>query len=990
MPATALIAAESADGAPRSPQHQSDHWLPRIILSGMLALILILLVGMGGYFIYRDHRVFEAKRDEIAAHALSEQEAVLSSETARLGRRIAAHRKNFLPTLRERLKVRVDAAFSVAARMNDVLGERMPAALLEQVIAESLRPINDAAGRGHAFIVDRDGRALVFRADPAREGTVIGALGDDTDRAFVDSMFDIARRPGGGHARFRWQPPGEASVTADAETYVRYFPALGWTIGSMEFVHVAESAQRRGALAMIASRVRQEGHSVLVIGLDGELLSNDGYSGAPGDVEAAPAWPIDRLLALARDGGGTLRFELEATESARRVLHVAYVAPPDEWGWILATVAHMDRLGARIARENEAMKHATRLDLIVTTMTMLAATGIAVLFSVLFYRWIDARFRRYHRDIATRNAALRDSARELHLSAQVFEASNEAIAILDHRFQIVSINPAVEQVTGFQRAELIGRHGSALAGEGDEVCAQWHEAATRLEREARWAGEMSLTRADDSRYFGWVSVGAVSGDAGQPSHFVVTLADISEQKDTERRLRQLAEYDALTGLPNRVLLLDRMSSAIENARRHKDHLAVLFIDLDRFKNINDSLGHAVGDGLLRQVARRLGDIVRASDTVSRLGGDEFVVLLTELDNAARAGSIARKVLKALASAYDVDGHELTITPSIGITVYPEDGENRDLLLKNADAAMYHAKESGRNSYQYFTNELNDRAQLRLELENEMRRALHRHEFHLHYQPQFDLASGALIGAEALLRWNHPERGMIPPDQFIPIAEETGLIVPLGAWILRQACATAQVWRDEGLPEITIAVNISAIQVRRDHLDVTVARVLAETGLPGRLLELELTESALMANQTHVSTTLETIQASGVRLAIDDFGTGYSSLAYLKRFKLDKLKIDRSFIRDLPDDPDDAHLTRAIIGIGHNLDMKVTAEGVETGEQEGFLSQLGCDYAQGYLYAKPLPASAFRQMQIDLSNQAASNPAALIASRSAAGEVASAS
>ncbi len=991
MPDNSATAADRPEDGPRSRQHRTDHWLPRIILSGMLALILFLLIGMGGYFIYRDHVAAEARTASIAADALNAQQERLQSETARLSRRLANQRATLLPTLRAQLKARVDQTLDTATRLYASFRTTVSPATLEQAIARTLRPIGDAADLGNPLVADRNGRALIFPLDPALEGTLLRPLRDDSGLRFYDSLRSIAKDNGGGYARFRWQPAGKATAKAEVEAYVAYFEPFGWTVGSMEFLRVAEQAARRSALAAIAARASQGGYSVLVIGPNGELLSNMAQLlGAAADAEAAPAWPVDSLLALARTGGGTTRFELETNDPARTQLHVAYVTPPDEWGWTLAAIAQMDQLGATIVREKEAMAHATRLDLIVTTTTMLAATGIAVLFSVLFYRWIDTRFRHYNRDIAARNAALRVSARELQLSAQVFDASNEAIAILDHRFQIVSINPAVEQVTGFQRAELVGRHSSALAGDDGAACELWHEAATHLEQHTRWAGEMPLKRADASRYFGGVSIGAIIADDGQPSHFVVSLADITEQKDTEQRLRQLAEYDALTGLPNRVLLLDRMSSAIENARRHNQHLAVLFIDLDRFKNINDSLGHAVGDALLRQVARRLGDVVRSCDTVSRLGGDEFVVLLTELDSAARAGSVARKVLKTLATAYDLDGHELTVTPSIGITVFPDDGENRDLLLKNADAAMYHAKESGRNNYHFFTRELNERAQLRLELENELRRALGRHEFQLHYQPQFDLLTGALIGAEALLRWDHPERGMIPPDQFIPIAEETGLIVPLGVWILRQACTTAQAWRDEGLPEISMAVNISAIQVRRDHLDVTVARALADSGLPGRLLELELTESALMSNQAHVSSTLDTIQASGVRLAIDDFGTGYSSLAYLKRFKLDKLKIDRSFIRDLTEDADDAHLTRAIIGIGHNLDMKVIAEGVETAAQEHFLSQLGCDYAQGYLYAKPLPASEFRQMQFELGSQATSKPAATIASRNAAGDVCAAS
>ncbi|QID17221.1 EAL domain-containing protein [Nitrogeniibacter mangrovi] len=961
-----------------------ERWLPRVILGGMLTLVLALMAGMGGYYIYQHQQAVEAQTEEIAARAYADRERILGDEVTLLTRDLQSQRLRFESDLREQLRLRVAASINVIASLHAALSGTRTKARMEADILHALRPMYGLSGNGTRFVIGIDGRARLFPIDTRLEGTDLRTLQDDTGLKFGEELIDAAADSRGRFVRFRWSPPGEHEAMADAIAYVRRFDPLDWVVGSAEFIHIAYADLRQNALALLTERANakasvtgiDDDDTLLVIDRDGKLLA--GPAAIMHDADDTPPPMLlrylQRFVAQSQRGGGPVRFETPptGTDAARR--YMAYTSTPDEWGWTLVSISALDQIEHVIAQERERMNASTSQEFRLTAITMLAAATLATLLSVLFYRWIEARFRRYHADIAERNRALSENARELHLSARVFEASSEAIAILDHRFRIVSVNPALERISGRDRPDLIGRHCAELLAGGQTDDPVWVDTAAQLHLEAQWSGELALGRPNGAVYPAWVSVGAVTSEAGQVTHYVVSIADISDRKRTEQRLRHLAEYDALTGLPNRVLLLDRMSAAIESARRHRHHLAVLFLDLDRFKNINDSLGHAVGDELLRQVAARLGAIVRGSDTVSRLGGDEFVVLLTELDSAGHAATVAAKMLEALAAPFLLDGHELTITPSIGITVYPEDGENRDILLKNADAAMYHAKENGRNSYQFFTRELNDRARVRLDLENDLRRALARHEFTLAYQPQFDLATGHLIGAEALVRWHHPERGIIPPDQFIPIAEETGLIVPLGAWILRQACATGQAWRDEGLADITIAVNISAHQVRRGQLELTVRQVLNETAFSGHLLELEVTESALMANQAAAATTLKAIQAMGVRLAIDDFGTGYSSLGYLKRFALDKLKIDRSFINDLPDDNDDAHLTRAIIGIGHTLDMLVIAEGVETEAQERFLTELGCDQAQGYLYARPLPAADFRQMQIDLKYQATSKPA----------------
>lgn len=422
----------------------------------------------------------------------------------------------------------------------------------------------------------------------------------------------------------------------------------------------------------------------------------------------------------------------------------------------------------------------------------------------------------------------------------------------------------------------------------------------------------------------------------------------------QERIRQLAWYDSLTGLPNRALLQDRLGVATAGAMRDQETLATLCIDLDQFKNINDSLGHASGDRLLQQVARRIADCVRASDTVARLGGDEFVIIMPNIRAPADAAFLAEKILAAVARPYVIDGRDLYITPSIGIAVCPEDGCDFESLIQHADAAMYLAKEHGRNNYQYFTAALNARAVERLSLESALRGALERRELSLHYQPQINLASGAIIGVEALLRWRHPVLGWVAPDRFIPVAEDSGLIVPIGAWVLQEACRQARAWQAAGLAPLLMAVNVSGVQFHQADLAETVRDILAEHGLAAASLEIEVTESVLMKSADSAVEILRKFREMGVRLAIDDFGTGYSSLSYLKRFPIDKLKIDRSFVSDITTDPDDAAIASAIIAMAHRLRLKVIAEGVETPGHLGFLLQEGCDEAQGYHYSKPLP------------------------------------
>ena len=414
----------------------------------------------------------------------------------------------------------------------------------------------------------------------------------------------------------------------------------------------------------------------------------------------------------------------------------------------------------------------------------------------------------------------------------------------------------------------------------------------------------------------------------------------------------------LTELPNRALCIERLRAALQRAERTRDKVAVLFIDLDRFKTINDSLGHHVGDALLRSVAQRLLGGVRAGDTVSRLGGDEFVVVLNGVDGVDEIDRIvAQRLVPRVRAPHAVDGAELQVSCSVGVAVYPDDAQDIDTLMRHADAAMYQAKAEGRDGVHYFTPALNERAQQRLQVESLLRRAIERGELSLHYQPRVDARSGALLGAEALLRWHSAELGEVSPARFIPVAEETGLIVPIGAWVIDEACRQAMQWRSEGRPVPQVAVNLSGLQLRDGQLLPVLQQALARHGCPPGAIELELTETTLMDNAEHTLAQLHAIKGLGVALAVDDFGTGYSSLAYLSRFPIDRLKIDRSFVADMLDDPTDMAITRAIIGLGHTLQLKVVAEGVEQPREAELLRQAGCDELQGYLIARPMPAAA---------------------------------
>lgn len=535
------------------------------------------------------------------------------------------------------------------------------------------------------------------------------------------------------------------------------------------------------------------------------------------------------------------------------------------------------------------------------------------------------------------------------------EAAGEFVWECDAQGRYTYLSPKVRDLLGYTYTELLGRRMADLMPPGEtERAEKWLAENTREDGSYREFEHRMTTRSGSVV---WVTVNAVAvrDEAGAIIGHRGTVRDVTDRKQAEERISHLATRDPLTGLPNRLLLQDRLDQGLVNARRSRQSLALMFIDLDRFKNINDSLGHDVGDLLLKEVAERMQGCLRKGDTLSRLGGDEFVVTIEGLQHAEDAGQVARKILAALGRPMEIAGHTLTTSCSVGISIFPADADDAATLMKNADTAMYHAKEKGRRNYQFFSREMNIRAVERHDLETALRLALDRDEFVLYYQPQVDILTGKLAGVEALLRWRHPRKGLVPPSTFIEVAEETGLIEPIGSWVMREACEQCKAWHDAGYPEIRVSVNVSARQFNHPtEFARGVQRMLARTGLDPSCLELEMTESVIWRNADDSLQAFRRLGKLGTRLAVDDFGTGYSSLATLKQLPIDTLKIDRSFVRDVDEDKDSDVLVATIIGMAHSLDLRVTAEGVENLAQLSALKRLGCHEYQGFLFSKPLP------------------------------------
>ena len=550
---------------------------------------------------------------------------------------------------------------------------------------------------------------------------------------------------------------------------------------------------------------------------------------------------------------------------------------------------------------------------------------------------------------------------QLQLSAMVMDNTPEGIMIVDNDLHIVKVNPAFVHTTGYSEEEIIGKKPGILSSNRHDE-SFYDEMWKTIKLNDHWQGEIWNRRKDGDIYPEWLLINAIRNEEGNVTHYVGIFSDISTQEHIRKRLHSLAYYDALTDLPNRELFKDRLKNSLAQAKREEGKVALMFLDLDNFKKINDTLGHRAGDSLLKEVAHMLKECVRDSDTVARLGGDEFTIIMPGVRHVEGVAKMAEKILRTMEiPMHTEDGHDIYAGTSIGISLYPDDGNDVDTLLKNADTAMYRAKAAGRKNFMFYTREMSEYFAERLLMENELRKAIENEVLTLAYQPQVEIESGRVTGFEVLARWHHAQKGWISPVQFITIAEETGLILPIGEWVLRQACMQLKQWQEQFSPELKIAVNLSGHQVHQKGLVDKILSAIKASGIPVHTLELELTESSLMDNIDSTINTLSELNNHGIQLAIDDFGTGYSSLSYLKRFDIHKLKIDQSFVRDITTDKDDAEIVTTIIAMAKNLSLNVIAEGVETREQLDYLWEKGCNEVQGTYFCSPKSAEEITAM-----------------------------
>lgn len=928
----------------------------------MLAIVLALALSLGGYFIVRYRQDAALTQQRLEEETLRRQESRLQSEIDSARSYLTYMRSQTESVLRANLRRQVDQAYQIAEAIYRQQQGKRPEREIQHLIVEALRPLRFFDGRGYFFVDDLEGHCILLPIRPELEGRSLQGNRDDRGAPIMARILAAAQQPGGGYVDYRWYPQGRAGQMADKTAYAREFRPFHWIIGAGEYRRNVEDDLQRQALDRLRTlRFGQSGY-IAVLHRDGRVLStpyNPGLEGRPVDrIESPEARAIiSRALELGRSNGGYLRYDWYHPDQKALSPKLSLAAPAGQWDWILVAGVYLDDLQQALLQAQAAQRRSLQEQLHTLFLVLTVAVSVCLVFSLFFSRWLGQLFRHYRHDRERRNHELERQARELRLAAQVFENGNEGIYIADRNNRILTVNRMCCHITGYQAEELVG-HTPTLLSSGQRPQDFYSTMEEALYQDGAWSGEVWNRRKNGETYPEWLNLSLVRDDQDRPLYRIATFSDISSQKAAEAQLRQLAQYDSLTRLPNRVLLMDRIGQALATAQREQGRLAVLFLDLDRFKNINDSLGHGVGDKLLCALAQRLQARLRSSDTVSRIGGDEFVILLPDSESPEQLATVAAKLIEAVAGSCEVDGHELSVTTSVGIALFPENGATPDELMKNADTAMYYAKECGRNTFKFFTAEMNARVSERLALENSLRHALARQELVLFYQPQYSLIDGHMTGCEALVRWQHPTWGLIPPTKFIPVAEECGLILPIGTWVLREACRQAKLWQDQGHPPLTMAVNLSAVQFHHVNIVEMVSAALADSGLDPCHLELEVTESVLMDDLDATAQTLEKLKEMGISLALDDFGTGYSSLSYLKRLRLDKLKIDRSFISDLPGDGEDAAITRAIISLARHLGLHTLAEGVETRSQWLYLQAAGCTAMQGYLKSRPVPAAEY--------------------------------
>lgn len=938
------------------PKKSLEHHLPRLHLLATGLVLLVVTVSLAAFFSWQAARDQSIASGKAEASTDSQQKARLQAEMASAIGYLEFTRSRTESILRDSLTEHVDGALQMVEALYARESGKRPPQEVKQLIIEALRPMRFFDGRGYFFVDDMEGRFVLLPTAPHLEGKQGIDNRDDTGHYIMRGLIDAARKPQGeGFSRYRWYRPDRPTEMADKLAYVRHFAPYDWFIGTGDYTYEWEAQQKKEGLARLRAIRFGESGRIGLIDRDGRsLLSPTDLALEGKPLEGMPPREqatLQRFQVMASQGGGFIRYEWLNPQTGQLAPKTALLQTYEPWGWVLVVTMFDDDMRSALNEQKGALAEGGDQHTAELLFALTGALALGLFCSWAFSRWLSGVLAAYRAE-RERNEV------DLRIAAIAFEAQ-EGMFVTDANRRILRVNQAFTRITGYHPDDVIGQTPSVLAS-GRHDPAFYQDMSRSLQQNGEWSGEVWNRRKDGEVFPEWLTISTVTNAAGDVTHYVSTLTDITQRKAAEDEIRNLAFFDPLTRLPNRRLVMDRLHQALVACHRSGRYGALMFIDLDNFKLVNDTLGHETGDGLLCEVAHRLTAAVREGDTVARLGGDEFVVLLEDLSpQPAEAGTqcrvIGEKVLHELARAYVLDGQELHSSCSIGIALFDRHQTAVDELMKHADLAMYQAKGAGRNALRFFDPDMQATIMSRLTIERELRQAVRDGELRLYLQPQFHV-DGTMTGAEALVRWQHPSRGMVPPAEFIPLAEETGLILPMGQWVLDAACRQLADWaRNPATAHLSLAVNVSGRQLRQaDFVESVLASVRA-SGAPPQQLKLELTESLLLENKEDTIKKMAQLKSHGVGFSLDDFGTGYSSLAYLKRLPLDQLKIDQSFVDDVTSDPKDAAIVRTIVALAQSLGLNVIAEGVETTEQRDGLARYGCLHYQGYLYGRPEPA-----------------------------------
>ena len=937
--------------------------MPRLHLIGTLVLVLVVTLAMAGFYSWSNEREENGAFQRVTRVLQQQQKERLTAEMQSARDYLDFVRQRTEDVMRQRVVEQVDVAFDVAQAIHQREAGKRPEAEVRQLIVEALRPMQFFDGRGYIFIDDMEGNFVLLPTAPHYEGTSGFFNQDDQGTYIMRGLIAAAKQiPGTSFFRYRWYRPDNPLEMAEKLAYVRHFQPYDWLIGSGDYVYEWETRQKNEAMERLRSLRFGNSGTIGLIGLDGRSLLSPNTPSIEGmlpvHMPLQEQSALQKIHATAQAGGGFVEYEWAPPEQqsgqplARKTALVSVYQP---WGWVLVTSMFNDELQSALSAEAQAYAQTAMQRRMQLALLLGAALALGVLGSFGFSRWSRHLFTNYHRELQAAHSDLR-------IAAIAFE-SQEGICVTDPRGVILRVNQSFTRITGYSAAEAAGKT-PALLKSGRHGAEFYQAMRAALAKDGLWQGEIWNRRKDGTIFPEWLTITAVTTDDGAVSHFVSTLTDITQRKEDEEKIRHLAYYDPLTLLPNRRLLMDRLQHALSTSRRSQHLGALMFIDLDNFKLVNDSLGHDKGDQLLREMAQRLSAAAREGDTVSRIGGDEFVVVLENLNTHARkaarqAEEVAEKMRLSLAQPMLLAGQSVQGSCSIGVVLFADDTASADDLMKHADLAMYQAKEAGRNAVRFFDPEMHAAVVNRMTLEQDLRTALQENQLVLFYQVQVD-EHGQAVGVEALVRWQHPLRGLISPGEFIPLAEESSLILPLGQWVLRQACKQLAAWSKEPAhAHLSIAVNVSGRQMLQADFVAQVLDTLTQTGAPALRLKLELTESLLLDNPQDTITKMTELKAHGVGFSLDDFGTGYSSLAYLRQLPMDQIKIDQSFVQNLVADPRATAIVRTIVTLANNLGLSVIAEGVETPAQHESLRANGCFAYQGYLFGRPVPINELK-------------------------------